>query len=381
MRRRSFTLIELLIFTAIFAVVMIGIVTVLVVITRVQSDQSSKIDVTTQGQFLIQQIQYDVRAARLVDMADSAATGTLQLRETAASSSIDPVTVYASGSVAYVQQGAGGTPTALTTGKVNVSALSFTRHYQLASSSAYGTDSVNYSFTMSENTSNTTKQYTQTFQSSAAVSAPVPKIALVQQASGANNNAGVTSVNASYASANATGSLLVAVVSNVGTAAATVSLGDTAGDTWTMIASTSYAAYNQKTVIFDAPNVKNGANTVTITFGSSVNYPTLFLYEYRNAATASSFDASSTQNVANSGSPSSGSANATSGVELLLGTLYSNPSTQVPAPGSGFTLETSSTVSATYVEDENTYVTGPVSANWSYSSLTPSSSVVLVTFK
>ncbi len=383
MNRRGFTLPELLVFVAIFTVAIVGFITIFIAVTRVQSRQSSASDVETQGQFLVQQIQYYIQSARLVDMTLDTATSTLTVRQTAASSSLDPTTVSLATGTIYLTQGSGSAQ-ALTSNKVTVSSVSFTRHYNLnTSSSAYGTDSVSFSFTMA--TANVAagnpQYYSQTFQSSAAVFTPVSKIVLTQQASGANNNAGVSTVNASYASNNATGTLLIAVVSNTGTSTATTSISDTSGNTWTMVASTSYPAYSQKTVIYNAPNAKNSSNTVTVNFGKTVNYPTLFLYEYRGAATSSSVDASSTQNVANTASPSSSSTSPTSTVELLFGVMYSNPSTEVPAAGNGYTLETTSSVSATYVEDQVMYITGPVSANFTYSASTPSSSVTLVTFK
>lgn len=381
MEQRGFTLIELLVFVAIFTIAIGGFITIFIAVTRVQSRQSSASEVETQGQFLLQQFQYYAQNARLVDMDQDAATGTLTLGETDPSQS--PTTIYASSGVMYVKQGTGGTAQALTSDKVAASDLSFTRHFSLATSSAYGADSVTYDFTLSTaNVSSGNPQYySQSFQSSAALLAPVPKIALVQQATGENNNASVSSVNASYAVANATGSLLIAVTSNVGTAATAVSLSDTAGNSWTMVASTSYPAYNQKTVIYAASNSKNSTNTVTAQFGTSVNYPTLFLYEYRGAATSSPFDVSATQNITSTSSPSSGLASPSSGAELLFSVMYSNPATEIPAAGTGFTLETTSSVSATYVEDRNIYVTGPVSADWTYSVTAPDSSVVLATFK
>lgn len=383
MNRRGFTLPELLVFVAIFTIAMVGFITIFVAVTRVQSRQSSASDVETQGQFLVQQLQYYVQSARLVDMTLDATTSTLTLRQTAASSSLDPTTIFLATGTVYLTQGSGSAQP-FTSNKVTTSNLSFTRHYNSnTTSSAYGIDSVSFSFTMA--TANVLagdpKYYSQIFQSSAAVSTPTPKIALTQQAAGVNNNAGVSTVNATYATNNATSNLLIAVVSNVGTSTATTSISDTAGNTWTLVASTSYTAYSQKTVIYNAPNAKNSSNTVTVNFGKNVNYPTLFLYEYRGTATSSSFDASSTRNVANTASPSSGFASPTSSVELLFGVMYSNPSTEVPVAGTGYMLETTSSVSATYVEDQTTYVTGQASAGFSYSGTTPSSSVTLVTFK
>jgi len=383
MERRGFTLIELLVFVGVFSAVIVGFITILVTVTRVQSRESSATEVESQAQFLLQQIQYYVETARIVDMPLDTATGTLALRQTAASSSFDPTYMTLTTGRVYLQQGVGGALQALTSNKVTVSNLSFTRHYNLnSSSSAYGIDSVSYSFIMVGGASNTTQFYSQSFESSAAVLSPVPKIALVQKASAATSASSVTSISATYPTSNDTSSILIAVISNTGGSSVSVSLADSAGNTWTKIANPQYAAYSQEITIFDALNAKNSPNTVTTTFGSGgVTNPSLFIYEYRGASTSSSFDASSTQLVSATSSPSSGSANPTSSVELILGALYSNPSTENPATGSGFATETTSSISATYVEDQDLYVTGSVSANWTYSATTPSSSATVVTFK
>src|SRR5579864_987255 len=215
MYRRGFTIIELLVFTAIFSIIMIGLITVFVVTTRVQSRQTSANEVETQGQFLLQQIQYYVQTARLVNMTQDVATGTLTLAETLASSSLDPTVINLATGTVYLTQGVGGAAQALTSNKVTVSGLSFTRHYNLpGSSAAYGADSVSYSFTIAASNTNGTQQYSQFFQSSAAVFVPVPKIALIQQTTTVYSAGTSTSLADSYISNNASGNLLLAFVGN-----------------------------------------------------------------------------------------------------------------------------------------------------------------------
>ena len=376
--KRGFTLMELLIFSAVFTIVMIGFITVLITVVRVQSRQSSATDVETQGQFLVQQFQYYIQSARLVDMASDAATGTLRLRM--ATSSADPTIITLATGTVYISQGIAGALQALTSNKVTVSNVSFVRHYNLSgSSSAYGTDSVSYSFTMAANNTNATQKYSQTFQSSVSVMAVVPKIALIQQTSTVTYGTS-TSVVATYASANATGSLLIAAVFN--TNLVSVSLADSASNTWSKAASTTYPTYGEAISIFAATNVKNSSNTVTATLGGTGGFnPSLFLYEYRGAATSSSFDASTTQTQSNTTNVTSGGANATSAVELLFGTLYLNawPATP-PTAGSGFVIESSSSASNAFIEDGAMYVTGSVGANWTLAAAA-SSSATVVTFR
>ncbi|HEX4103911.1 MAG TPA: LamG-like jellyroll fold domain-containing protein [Candidatus Paceibacterota bacterium] len=379
--RRGFTLIELLVFVALFSVAIIGLITIFVTITRVQSHETSANEVETQGQFLLQQLQYYIQTARLVDMVEDAKMSSLKLRE--ATSSIDPTVLSVSSGTLYLTQGVNGTPQALTSNKVTVSNIAFTRHYnQSASSSPFGADSVSYSFTLAASTTNATLEYSQSFESGATVFTPVPKIALIQQS--ATSTGSGSSISTAFPSANTKGNLLIAVISNTGSSGTSISVADTAGNTWYEAVNPSYAAYNQQFAIFYAANATStSAETVTATFGTSVTSPSLFIYEYRGAATSTPFDASSSLTTASTTSISSGSASPTSTEELLFGVGYFNPASGSILPGSGFTLETSSTVSNTYVEDQNAYVTGPEAATWSYSGSSPpttSSSAAIITF-
>ena len=382
MIRRGFTLIELLIFAAIFTVIMAGFITVLIAVVRVQSRQTSSNEVETQGQFLLQQFQYYIQTARIVSMPADTAAGTLQLRM--ASSSQDPTLITLATGTVYLQQGMGGVLTALTSNKVTVSNLSFTRHYNYSSTSApYGMDSVSYSFTMAANTSNATQQYTQTFQSSAALLIPVPNIVLIQQTSTVTAGGTSTVLAATFPGTNATGSLLIAAVANTNVVTVSVSGAvDSAGNTWTQVASTSYAAYGKELTLFAALNAKNSTNTVTINFsGTGAFSPTLFLYEYRGASTSTSFDAKSAATSSASTTLTSGFANPTSTVELLFGLLSLTAApTSPPVAGIGFSIESSSSASNAYVEDQDLFVTGPVAAPWTISPAATGTAIV-VTFK
>jgi type II secretory pathway pseudopilin PulG len=377
--KKAFTLIELLVFIGIFTTIIVSFITIFVALVNVQSDQSAVSEVNQESQFLLQQIQYYVESARLVDMVPDVATSTLVLREYGGFQ--DPTSITVIGGVVYLQQGVGGVLQPLTPpNKVLVPNLSFTRHYNVGTNSAaYGTDSVSFSFTMAA-TSTNNQAYSQTFQSSATVLAPVGKIAMIQQTNAANNNLSISPLTATYPSNNEKGDLLVAVVADTMSSAG-ISVSDSAGNVWNLIASNSYPAYNQQTMIFDAVNSINSSNTVTAAFGSSYAYATLNIYEYRGASTSSSFDASSTQLQPDTQTPSSGFANATSSVELLFGVTYNGNTVEIPAAGIGFILESSSTVSDIFTEDAVQYVTTPVAAPWQYSATTPSSSALIVTFK
>ncbi|HXF44357.1 MAG TPA: prepilin-type N-terminal cleavage/methylation domain-containing protein [Candidatus Paceibacterota bacterium] len=119
MKKNGFTLIEVLIYTAIFAVSAVFLVGILTAITRVQSRQASVNEVNEQISFVNNTIQRLVRSASLVDMDSGSATTTLKLRM--ASSTLDPTLVYvdASSTAIYLQEGT-STAVALTDSKVSI---------------------------------------------------------------------------------------------------------------------------------------------------------------------------------------------------------------------------------------------------------------------
>lgn len=161
--RKAFTLIELLIFSAIFTFAAIAFITVLVSITRIQVRQNSSVEVMGQSQFLLQAIQHYVEQSSLVDMPAGVATTTLKLRVIPTATTTDPTYIYLSGSAVYLKQGDGGAAQPLTSSKVNVSNLSF-----IKKSNPGGHDSVSISFTVSYNTSNIQQQFTNQLSTSIA---------------------------------------------------------------------------------------------------------------------------------------------------------------------------------------------------------------------
>ncbi len=378
-KREGFTLIELLVFVAIFTIIIGSFIAILVSIINIQTQQIAISDIQQQGQFLTQQLQYYIQGAKLVNMPVDVSSTALTLRES--SSSIDPTIITFTSSSLYLQQGSSGTPAPLTSSKVTVSNVSFTRHFNLnSSSSVSGTDSVSYSFTLTAGTGTTV--YSQTFQSSVMVLSPINKIAMVQQVKSELNNASVSNISGAFSTNISTSSLLVAVVANNGLVTSTIT--DTLGNTWALVGSTTYPSYADKLAVYAASNSSAGADTVTVNFASGASYAALYLYEYRGSATSSAVDTWAAQVQANTSTPSSPSVSPTSTVELLLGVNYNANTAVVPSPGAGYILETSSTPSYTtqlFVEDQAKYISGPVIADWNYSSGSPSSTALIATFK
>src|SRR4051812_32890867 len=123
--RRGFSLIELLLYSAIFSVVVIGFITIFVGITAVQTQQTSSGEVEAQSQFVLQQIQYYIQQSSLIDIPTDTPTSTLVLRM--ANVSLDPTYITLSSGTVYLQQSSTSIPYALTNNSVSVSSLTFTK--------------------------------------------------------------------------------------------------------------------------------------------------------------------------------------------------------------------------------------------------------------
>ncbi|KKS53467.1 MAG: Carbohydrate-binding family V/XII [Candidatus Magasanikbacteria bacterium GW2011_GWA2_42_32] len=159
--RAGFTIIELLIFTAVFSVMSIAFLSALVSAIQIQTKQLAASEVNQQSQFLLDTIQYYVQSASLVELPSDTATTTLKLRMS--SSSTDPLYIYLSGDVVYLKQTDSGAAEALTSAKVAVSNLTFTKR-----ANNPGHDSVNVLFTIAYNAVSQTNSFFQNLQLSVA---------------------------------------------------------------------------------------------------------------------------------------------------------------------------------------------------------------------
>lgn len=155
--RKGFTLLELVIFTAIFSVTIMAFISVLISITRTQVRQTAVTEVNQQSQFVLQAVQYYVERSSLIDLADNATTTSVTLRMPSAAE--DPTLLYASGTQIFSQVG-GDPPQALTSPRVLVSDFVMTKH-----ANAPGKESLSVGLTISYNTSNVQQQFAQALQS------------------------------------------------------------------------------------------------------------------------------------------------------------------------------------------------------------------------
>jgi prepilin-type N-terminal cleavage/methylation domain-containing protein len=160
-RAQGFTLIEMLIAVSIFTVIIIAFIGILSVVTQVQVQSSSTAAVNQESQFLLQKLQYYIQTASIIDMPTSTSPSTLTFD--VASSSLDPSYITLASGTVYLQQSSGGALQALTSNRVKVTSLSFTRK-----ANPPGHDAVSVSYTMVYNTSNIAQAFSQLFQTSIA---------------------------------------------------------------------------------------------------------------------------------------------------------------------------------------------------------------------
>jgi prepilin-type N-terminal cleavage/methylation domain-containing protein len=156
---RGFTLIEMLLSITIFTVIIAAFIGMLVVITNIGVQQSSASAVNQESGSLLAKIQYYVGSASVINIPTSTATNTLQLFM--ASSTSDPTFITLASGTVYLQQSTSSPLVPLTSGRVTVSGLSFTRQ-----ANPPGHDVVNVSFTMKNNTLTTAQSISELFQSS-----------------------------------------------------------------------------------------------------------------------------------------------------------------------------------------------------------------------
>ncbi|MEK7508080.1 MAG: prepilin-type N-terminal cleavage/methylation domain-containing protein [Patescibacteria group bacterium] len=157
----GFTIIELLIFSAIFTILMISFISILVTVTAINSRQAGAAEVNQQSQFLLQQIQYYIERASMIELNPDVATTTLKLRM--AASAEDPTYIYLSGGTLYLKQTDAGAAQPLTSSKVIVSNVSFTKRQNAPSH-----DSVSISFVVAFNTQNLKQRFSSALQTSVA---------------------------------------------------------------------------------------------------------------------------------------------------------------------------------------------------------------------
>lgn len=149
---RAFTLLETLIYVGLFAIVSTLLIGILSVFTRIDATQTAAVEVSNQATFVLQTIQRYVSEASAIEL-ESASSLLLYPQDYTTS----PTKIHLSGDVISVSE-LGGTATPITTSKVRVDSLVFTKH-----SNAPGFDTVSVDLSISYNTDVPARQATRAF--------------------------------------------------------------------------------------------------------------------------------------------------------------------------------------------------------------------------
>jgi hypothetical protein len=165
------------------------------------------------------------------------------------------------------------------------------------------------------------------------------------------------------------------------TTSQTVTVKDSAGNTYTDAVSQSQATDGHQIHVFYAKNVVGGANTVTATFSASNGHPWVAIYEYSGLSATSPLDV--TAKAQGSGTAvSTGAGAATSSANELLFAGAGLPSSYsgTASAGAGYTLQLQNTsTSRAANEADIVTATGSYSGTFTISS-SAQWSAVLATF-
>ena len=169
-----------------------------------------------------------------------------------------------------------------------------------------------------------------------ALSITVNAAAPVRVQAASIEGSAVSSVSVAFPAGNTAGNLIIAFV-RASTTTQTITLSDTAGNTYSQAVSQTQTTDGHQIAIFYAANIKSGANTVTATFSATNNHPFLAIYEYHGVSTLDkTAGAQGTSAAASSGA----AATATAANELIFAGLgLPSSATQTVTAGAGFTLE------------------------------------------
>ncbi len=152
----GFTLIELVIYMGLMSIVVGLFASILITVIRIQTQQTSARQVTTEINFLMNTITRDIR-----DSLDLDVTGTSTLTITTAASSTNPIIIMLEDGAVKKKEGSQATST-LSTTRVVADQLIFTK---LVSGSA---QAIQISLTLSFSTDNPAQEFSQTLQTTAA---------------------------------------------------------------------------------------------------------------------------------------------------------------------------------------------------------------------
>ncbi len=183
------------------------------------------------------------------------------------------------------------------------------------------------------------------------------------------------SVTAAFQASNTPGNTILVFV-RMSTTTQTVSIADTAGNSYISAVSQAQNTDGHQIHLFYAKNVGGGANTVTATFSASNNHPWLAIYELSGLSATAPLDQTASAQ-GNSSSVSTGATTATQNANefVFVGAGFNSPSFKgTVSAGAGYTLGQQNTnTSRAATEYQTVSSTGSYtgtfalsgSANWS----------------
>ena len=192
---------------------------------------------------------------------------------------------------------------------------------------------------------------------------------------------GMTSVSVAFPVANSTGNLIIAFV-RMSTSTQTLTVTDTAGNTYVEAVAQAQIADGSQVHLFYAKSIPGVANTVTATFSSTNNHPWLAIYEYKGLNASTPLDQIA-QAQGNSTTPSSGATPTTTSANELVFAGFGFPAsyTGTQAVGAGYTLIKNDTgTSPAANESILATATGSFTATYGLSS-SANWSAIVATFK
>jgi hypothetical protein len=150
--------------------------------------------------------------------------------------------------------------------------------------------------------------------------------------------AGVGSLSVAFPTTNSSGNLIIAFV-RMSTTSQTVTLSDSAGNTYVQAVSQVQNADGSQIRLFYARNILGRANTVKATFSSANNHPWLAIYEYKGLNTNNPLDRTA-HTQGRSTAPSSGATPTTTSANELIFSGFGFPANYSGSQtaGSGYTL-------------------------------------------
>lgn len=194
--------------------------------------------------------------------------------------------------------------------------------------------------------------------------------------SNAVEGSAIGSLSVAFPGANTAGRTILAFV-RMSTTTQTVTISDTAGNTYTQAVSQVQSTDGHQIRLFYAKNIAGKTNTVTATFSGTNNHPWLSIYEISGLSTTSPLDQTASAQGSNSAAVNTGATSTLQSASefIFVGAGFNTPSfTGSVTAGSGYNLALQDTTNSRAANETSTPsstngVTGTfgltTAANWS----------------